>query len=256
EFTTMSGRRFRDAVGKELGVEPRYVVVAGYSNDFAGYVTTWHEYQLQQYEGGHTLFGPWSEAAYRQEFVRLAHALKTGESVTTTVEPTDMRTLPHRQVALDGPDERTPPDADFGDVVTAPQAKYTAGETASVTFWTGSPVNEYDRKDKFMAVERLTDGSDTWEVVREDFDWDTAAEWERVAGSKPKPPRTTRTGILDLAPPRYSTKPDPFQVTITWDVSADTAPGKYRLVHYGRHKTDGKVERFTVHSPAFEVVAP
>jgi neutral ceramidase len=256
EFTTMSGRRFREAVGKELGVDPKYVVIAGYSNDFAGYVTTWHEYQLQQYEGGHTLFGPWTEAAYRQEFVRLAHALKTGESVATSVEPTDMRTLPHRKVALDGPDERTPPDAKFGDVVTAPRDKYTAGETVSITFWTGSPVNEYDRHDKFVAVERLAQAPDTWEVVREDFDWDTAAEWERVSGTKPKPARPPRSGILDLAPPRYTTKPDPFQVTITWDTEADVAPGKYRIVHYGRNKSGGKVERFTAHSPAFEVVAP
>ncbi len=87
------------------------MVVAGYANDFAGYVTTWHEYQTQQYEGGHTLFGPWTEAAYRQEFARLARALKTGETVTPAVHPTDMRTVPHRNVSLDGPDEQAPKNA-------------------------------------------------------------------------------------------------------------------------------------------------
>src|SRR5262249_14685976 len=82
EYTTMTGRRIREAVGKELGVEPRYVVIAGYANDFSGYVTTHEEYLTQQYEGGHTLFGPWTEAGHRQEFVKLARALKSGESVT------------------------------------------------------------------------------------------------------------------------------------------------------------------------------
>ena len=87
EFTTMSGRRFRAAVGRELGIDPRYVVVAGYSNDFAGYVTTWHEYQLQQYEGGHTLFGPWTEAAYRQEFVRLRGRSKQASRSSRQASP-------------------------------------------------------------------------------------------------------------------------------------------------------------------------
>lgn len=254
EFTTMSGRRFRAAVGKELGIDPRYVVVAGYSNDFGGYVTTWHEYQLQQYEGGHTLFGPWSEAAYRQEFVKLARALKSNESVTSSVAPTDMRTLPHKNVVLDGPDEKEPSGAKFGDVVAPAKDKYQRGETVAVAFWTGSPVNEYDRHDKFLAVERLVKAPDVWEVVREDNDWETAVKWERIeADGKPKPAKPPRANILELAPPPYVAKPQPFQATITWDTSNDTAPGTYRIVHYGRHKQAGKTERFTARSEAFEV---
>lgn len=254
EFTAMSGRRFRAAVGKELGIDPRYVVVAGYSNDFGGYVTTWHEYQLQQYEGGHTLFGPWSEAAYRQEFVKLARALKSNESVTSSVAPTDMRTLPHKNVVLDGPDEKEPSGAKFGDVVAPAKDKYQRGETVAVAFWTGSPVNEYDRHDKFLAVERLVKAPDVWEVVREDNDWETAVKWERIeADGKPKPAKPPRANILELAPPPYVAKPQPFQATITWDTSNDTAPGTYRIVHYGRHKQAGKTERFTARSEAFEV---
>lgn len=256
EFTTMTGRRFRTAVGRELGVDPRYVVVAGYSNDFAGYVTTWHEYQLQQYEGGHTLFGPWSEAAYRQEFVRLARALRQGEAVTSSVAPTDMRTRPVRETKLDGPDELSPPDAQFGDVATPPEPTYAAGQTARAVFWTGSPVNEYDRHDQFLAVERQTPQGDYWEVVRRDLDWDTTAQWQRILANPPKRPPPARTGIFDLAPPRYSAKPDPFQVTVAWEIPADAPPGTYRLVHYGRFRREGKVERFTAHSPPFQVTAP
>jgi neutral ceramidase len=254
EFTTMSGRRFRAAVGRELGVDPRYVVVAGYANDFAGYVTTWHEYQLQQYEGGHTLFGPWSEAAYRQEFVKLAHALKAHEPVETTVAPTDMRTLSYRKTMLDGPDERAPNGAKFGDIVAAPRAKYTAGEAISATFWTGSPVNEYDRHDTFLAIERLTKSPDTWEVAGDVRDWTTTAKWEPIlANGKPKPSKPPRNNLLDLAPPRYAAKPDPFQVTITWESPADAKPGVYRIAHFGRCKEAGSVRRFTTRTEPFEI---
>lgn len=255
EFTTMSGRRFRAAVGRELHVEPNQVVVAGYANDFGGYVTTWHEYQLQQYEGGHTLFGPWSEAAYRQEFVRLARALQSDTPLESTAQPADMRTRPHRSTSLDGPDERTPPGASFGDVVEQPQATYQAGDVASASFWTGSPVNEYDRHDTFLAIERQVDGSDEWQIVGGDNDWNTTAQWRRATPDDDRAGRkkTERTGILDLAPPRYATTPDPFQVTIRWETNGETPPGTYRIVHHGRYKQGGEVQRFTAHSPAFEI---
>ncbi len=253
EFTTMSGRRFRAAIGRELNVDPRYVVVAGYANDFAGYVTTWHEYQLQQYEGGHTLFGPWTEAGYRQEFVRLARALKSGASVVATAQPTDMRTRLERPTLLDGPDEKQPPGAKFGDVAQPPRDAYAPGETASVTFWTGSPVNDYKRHDRFLAVERQIK-PDTWESVREDFDWDTTAEWEHGrAKRKSSRASNSQMNLLNLSPPRYTTNAEPFRVIVSWEIGPETAAGTYRLVHYGRYKEAGEVKRFTAYSPAFTV---
>ena len=234
------------------------MVVAGYANDFGGYVTTWHEYQLQQYEGGHTLFGPWSEAAYRQEFVRLARALKNGETVASSVEPADMRTRPHRTTLLDGPEEHAPHDASWGDVVVPPRDQYTPGEEVAVSFWTGSPVNEYSRQDQFMAVEKLDPATNTWSVVHDDRDWCTTAQWQRVASSDERAGRgrpSERTGILDLAPPRYATSPDPFQVSVCWETEENTPAGTYRLVHYGRVKESDGVRRFTAASPAFEIQA-
>jgi neutral ceramidase len=255
EFTTMSGRRFRAAVARELGIDPRYVIVAGYSNDFAGYVTTWHEYQLQQYEGGHTLFGPWTEAGYRQEFVRLARALKAGKQVAPTGQPADMRSRVAKPTLLDGPDENQPAGARFGDVAIAPKREYAAGDVVSAVFWTGSPVNDYRRQDRYLAVERLTVAPDTWEVVREDFDWDTTAQWARQGGAgKPSAARSgQQMSLLNLAPPKYKTSPEAFQVTITWESSKETPPGTYRLVHFGRCKEGGEVKRFTARTPAFEL---
>ena len=34
------------------------VVIAGLTNDYSHYVTTYEEYQVQRYEGASTLFGP------------------------------------------------------------------------------------------------------------------------------------------------------------------------------------------------------
>lgn len=253
EFTTMSGRRFRMAVGRELGIDPRYVVVAGYSNDFAGYVTTWHEYQLQQYEGGHTLFGPWTEAGYRQEFVRLARALKNGATIEPSAEPADMRTRRYKKTTLDGPDERAPDGAQFGDVVTQPAATFKPGEAIACAFWTGSPVNDYRRSDVFLAVEKLVK-ADTWQVVRSDHDWDTTIQFQQTPAPGSRGNRAVpQPGLLNLAPPRFATRPEPFQATVTWETTGDTPPGTYRLVHYGRHKRYGKIERFTAVSPAFEL---
>lgn len=57
EFTTMAGRRLRDAVQTVLtGVSNGefgsniHIVIAGLSNTYSQYVTTFEEYQIQRYE--------------------------------------------------------------------------------------------------------------------------------------------------------------------------------------------------------------
>lgn len=57
EFTTMAGRRLRDAVKTVLtsggnGEVNRnvHVVIAGLTNSYSQYVTTFEEYQVQRYE--------------------------------------------------------------------------------------------------------------------------------------------------------------------------------------------------------------
>lgn len=57
EFTTMAGRRLRDAVktvlksgnAKEFGGN-LHVVIAGLTNTYSQYITTFEEYQIQRYE--------------------------------------------------------------------------------------------------------------------------------------------------------------------------------------------------------------
>ncbi|WP_428311980.1 neutral/alkaline non-lysosomal ceramidase N-terminal domain-containing protein [Hydrocarboniphaga sp.] len=72
EITTVAGLQLQ-ALSLEVlapaGV--RKVVIASYANSYFGYCTTWHEYQQQQYEGGHTTFGSRTHDAFRTEFRRL-----------------------------------------------------------------------------------------------------------------------------------------------------------------------------------------
>lgn len=57
EFTTMAGRRLRDAVKRVLTSGGRkefdnnvHVVIAGLTNTYSQYVTTFEEYKVQRYE--------------------------------------------------------------------------------------------------------------------------------------------------------------------------------------------------------------
>jgi len=49
EVTTMAGRRLRDTVHAVFGEAVRYVIIAGYANEYTGYITTPEEYLTQQY---------------------------------------------------------------------------------------------------------------------------------------------------------------------------------------------------------------
>jgi neutral ceramidase len=254
EFTTMAGRRIRAAVAQELGIAPHFVVIAGYANDYAGYVTTREEYESQQYEGGHTLYGPWTEAGYRQEYMRLARALKTGRSVESHALPEDMRGRKMGTAALDGPDETPPAGAKFGDVVSDTHERYGRGDCVTASFWTGSPVNGYRRTDRYMAVERLVPERGEWQQVRADFDWDTTCRWQQlIGGSLPKPEKDLPLPGLRIAPVPRILRPDPYQVTLTWQIEAETPAGTYRIVYYCRFKKDGAVSRFVSTSRPFQV---
>lgn len=86
EFTTMAGRRIRNAIKKILvdgnivgkGQEV-HVTIAGLSNTYSSYVVTYEEYQAQRYEAASCIFGPHALDAYIQEFSRLARDLVSGQ---------------------------------------------------------------------------------------------------------------------------------------------------------------------------------
>lgn len=84
------------------------VVIAGLANDYSQYVTTPEEFrtpsierlalicvaltplcliEIQRYEGGSTLFGPYTLPAYQQEFSKLAVAFIRNQSYTAGPTP-------------------------------------------------------------------------------------------------------------------------------------------------------------------------
>ncbi len=76
EITTIAGKRLRKTVADVLqnrGVEQ--VIISSYTNDYCGYITTYEEYQMQCYEGGHTVYGEYTLAAFQTKFKQLAEQL-------------------------------------------------------------------------------------------------------------------------------------------------------------------------------------
>ena len=85
EFTTMSGRRVRDSIRtpieQVLHDDDTEVVIAGLSNVYTHYITTFEEYQRQRYEAASTLYGPHTLMAYQEQFSFLARKLAHGEKI-------------------------------------------------------------------------------------------------------------------------------------------------------------------------------
>ncbi|MES2285747.1 MAG: neutral/alkaline non-lysosomal ceramidase N-terminal domain-containing protein [Bacteroidota bacterium] len=84
EITTVAGYRLKDtilSILKKRGITK--VILSSYANAYCGYVTTFEEYQCQLYEGGHTVFGEWTLAAFQTKFKELAlQMLKPSEDRT------------------------------------------------------------------------------------------------------------------------------------------------------------------------------
>ncbi|GIH92924.1 neutral/alkaline ceramidase [Planobispora siamensis] len=228
EYTIVSGLRIRRTIAQELGVPTENVLMQGYANAYSQYVTTPEEYGLQQYEGGSTLYGPYTLPAQQQEFARLAASLRDGVPAAPGPVPPD---LSSRQftlqtgVVLDSP----MPSTSFGDVLVQPAASYRRGETVTVEFVTGHPKNNLRRNGTYLEVQRLVDGQ--WRRHLDDGDWETRYRWTRVNGV---------TGTS--------------KATVTWDVEPDTPAGTYRVVHSGdRKRLLGPVTPFTGASRPFTV---
>jgi neutral ceramidase len=205
EVTTMAGRRLRDSVMSELGDWARYIVLSGYANGYGGYVTTPEEYQLQQYEGGHTLHGPWSLPAYQQVASRLAGALQSGTTLTSEVHYDDWR---GKSVGLPlpvGAAASPPVGKHYGDSLPLLKAQCERGETVLVEFWSTNPTAHYTTGNNFLLVERRTPSG--WQVVADDGDWSTRVRW------------------------RFEN--DAYIAQLTWEVPVDLAVGDYRISHRG-----------------------
>ncbi len=93
EPSTVAGRRLRQALLEVLASEGvTDVVLNPYANAYAGYMTTFEEYQEQHYEAGYTVFGPWQLAAVRTAVSSLARDMLGGGSADLGGSPPRIRT--------------------------------------------------------------------------------------------------------------------------------------------------------------------
>lgn len=239
EFTTMAGRRLRDAVqtvltsgsNGEFGSNVR-IVIAGLSNTYSQYVTTFEEYQIQRYEGASTLYGPHTLSAYIQEFKKLASALISGQTIQPGPQPPD---LLDKQVGLlpGVVMDTTPIGVKFGDVSTdVPEnSTFKPGDMVTATFWSACPRNDLLTDGTFSLVEIL-DGSNTWIPAYDDDDFCLRFKWSR--------------------PSKFSSR---SYATIEWRIPETVVSGVYRLRHFGASKSlFGSITHFTGTSRAFVVL--
>jgi len=87
EITTIAGLRLENTLLEVLadkGVTE--VVCSTYTNGYCGYITTYEEYQLQMYEGGHTVFGQHFLGAIQTKFRQLALEILKPESERNVAE--------------------------------------------------------------------------------------------------------------------------------------------------------------------------
>lgn len=229
EVTIVGGLRLRRTVAGELGVDADDVLVAGYANDYAGYLTTPEEYDQQAYEGGHSMFGRWALPAYQQEFARLAADMAAGRpsdrGPSPSANPDGGRVELQPGVVLDAP----PLGKRFGDVLEQPRGSYRPGDQARVVFASAHPDNDLHRGGTYLEVQRR-DGS-RWVTIADDGDWSTKYHWARL-------------GVAAST------------VTTTWDIPRNTPEGDYRLVHHGdAGDVLGRITPFTGVSATFAISA-
>ena len=236
ELTTMAGRRMRAAVAAEISAQgiaaDPVVVIAGLSNEYADYTTTFEEYQAQRYEGASTAYGPNELEGFISQFRRLVQDMAAGrQSMTLPRPPTYM----DKQISL-RPGvlfDSVALGKHFGDVTKQPEASYSPGATVEAEFRSANPRNNLRTEESFLAVQRLASDGITWQVVATDGHWDTQFHWKRPS----------------------AVSAESF-ATILWQVPAGTPAGTYRIQHYNAHKNVlGKITEFIGTTQSFKVMA-
>ncbi|XP_057164540.1 neutral ceramidase isoform X2 [Ursus arctos] len=239
EFTTMSGRRLREAVQTEFathGMQNMTIIISGLCNVYTHYITTFEEYQAQRYEAASTIYGPHTLSAYIQLFRGLAKAIATDTvaNLSRGPEPPFFKQL----IASLIPNivDRAPIGKTFGDVLQPAKPTYRVGEVAEVTFVGANPKNSAENQthQTFLTVEKYEAASAIWQIVHNDASWETRFYWHK--------------GLLGHS-----------NATIQWHIPDTAQPGIYRIRYFGHNRKQeflkpAVILPFESTSAAFEVV--
>jgi neutral ceramidase len=188
EFTTMSGRRMREAIHLKLAAEglppgSTQVVVAGLSNLYTQYIATPEEYQAQRYEAASTIYGPHTLPAYIDAFEALVPFLLNGTTPPPGPNPPDIVDQQIEGLAPPGIDMAVEGHS-FGDVLAEPNASYLAGRgyrdtVVNVTFLGANPRHNIRRGSTFLEVQQQQAGGGDWRTVANDAALSTRLSWEK-----------------------------------------------------------------------------
>uniref|UniRef100_A0A8C5GCI8 Neutral ceramidase n=1 Tax=Gouania willdenowi TaxID=441366 RepID=A0A8C5GCI8_GOUWI len=218
EMTTMSGRRLREAVTQELQSEGSFldseVVIAGLSNIYTHYITTYEEYQVQRYEGASTIFGPHTLSAYLLKYRGLAKAIaqdRVSELPSGPEPPFFEENLFNLLPAA--PVDRKPENSSFGDVLEEVYPVYRPvrgrRSPSGRRFRTLSFTSFLDKT--FVTVEIFDNRTKTWEVIHTDASWETRFHWLKGSGQQ-------------------------SNATVEWFIPPTAPRGSYRIQHFGHFK--------------------
>lgn len=241
EATTIAGLRWKAAIAKKaqslnIGGPNPMVVLGAPANSYSHYIATPEEYNAQRYEGASTLYGRWTLPAYIARSTEILPYLgDTAPSTPLTPGPTppDNR---KKSLNFNGPVVYDTPGIGkkFGAVIMQPQGSYAAagGNTiARVVFVGANPRNNFRLEGTFAAVQKQEGSAPSgWRTVKDDSNWDLVYEWRRL------------DTVLGTS-----------QVTLSWEVPADTPAGTYRFLYNGDSKGVGGIKSFSGTSASFTV---
>ncbi|KAG8529593.1 uncharacterized protein KY384_006230 [Bacidia gigantensis] len=239
EATTMSGRRWKDAIYGEVkaislaenGDPDPIVLLGGPANSYTHYIATPEEYSVQRYEGASTLYGPSTLDA----FIHLSTLHLPYLSAENSSFPTSPVYPPNNvnaSMSFITPVifDNAPLFKSYGDILQDVKPTYVVGQNVIARFVAANPRNDLRLEDTYAAVEMKDGGK--WKRVRDDKDWGLVFEWKRVST------------ILGTS-----------EVTITWTVDEMVERGRYRIRYFGASTgVLGGLEGFEGVSGTFEIV--
>ncbi|MCJ1310050.1 hypothetical protein MMC25_003711 [Agyrium rufum] len=245
EATTMSGRRWKEAVAAQVsassmtGSDEPLVVLGGPANSYTHYLATEEEYGVQRYEGASTLYGPHSLNAYINLTLTYLPYLFTTASSPVAPPPQGPFPPDYVNISLSFIEGVVFDSAGFthkfGDVLTDAPPTIPKGQKLTVVFVGANPRNDLRLEKSYAAVERQS-STGSWEIFRDDSDWDLIFRWTRT-----------------------STVLATSQVSIEWENGAknqDVDSGdRFRVHYWGASKSiGGLITQFEGISGSFVVI--